>query len=178
MQGNDLAIPTVFPPREWGGGGRGRVVVAKYPNQSMYQIQSNDVLKRHDLIIIQAATEMAGESDLAQAILYCNKPWKKADPRPSSNSEGGSQRRGLHFLRQMLSTAVPTKLKLCTRQAPKLDWGHSIFHGPYTRSNKLLSGEITPGCPLRSGKKRERERGGGRKTNWIGEVHPTSLTLS
>lgn len=81
----------------------------------MYQIQSNDVLKRHDLII-EAATEMAGESDLAQAILYCNKPWKKADPRPSSNSEGGSQRRGLHFSRQMLSTAVPTELKLRTGQ--------------------------------------------------------------
>lgn len=41
---------------------------------------SPDVLKRHDLMI-EAATEMAGESDLAQAILYCNKPWKKTEPR-------------------------------------------------------------------------------------------------
>lgn len=105
---------TVFP--RWGG--RGYVVFAQFPNQSTYQIQSNDVLKRHDPII-EAATEMAGESDLAQAILYCNKPWKKADPRPSSSSEGGLQRRGLHFSRQMLSTAVPTKLKLRTGQGSK-----------------------------------------------------------
>lgn len=46
----------------------------------MYRVKSNGVLKRQDLIT-EATSEMAGEGDLAQAIFYCNKLWKKTDPR-------------------------------------------------------------------------------------------------
>ena len=75
------------------------------------EIQSNDVLKRHDLII-EAATEMPARVILLRRFYTATSPGRRLNPVPSSNSEGGSQRRGLHFSRQMLSTAVPTKLKL------------------------------------------------------------------
>lgn len=119
---------TVFPPG-WGWGGRGCVVFAKYSNQSMYQIQSNDVLKRHDLVI-EAGTEMAGESDLAQAIYPATSPGRRLNPVPFRQAT-------LKEVRNAGASISHNKCQvlLCPRhsssardKAPKLDWGHSSFH--------------------------------------------------
>jgi len=116
---------------------------AKHPNHLMYQAKGNDVLKRHDLIT-EAAAEMAGESDLAQANFYCNKLWKKTDPRRQAILKE-ARSRGLQFSRQMLSTAVPPSSSSALDKTPQLDWDY-FFHGQQTHSNKLLFEEILPGA--------------------------------
>lgn len=141
---------------------------AKHPNHLMYQAKGNDVLKRHDLIT-EAAAEMAGESDLAQANFYCNKLWKKTDPRRQAILKE-ARSRGLQFSRQMLSTAVPPSSSSALDKTPQLDWDN-FFLGSRHIATNCYSRKYSR-VPLRSGKKRER------KTNFIGTVHPTSLPPS
>lgn len=109
----------------------------------MYQAKGNDVLKRHHLIT-EAAAEMAGESDLVQQDFYCNKLWKKTDPRRQATLKE-VRSRGLQCSRQMPSTDMPPRSSFALDKAPQLDWDN-LIHGQQTHRNKLLFEEILSGA--------------------------------